>query len=129
MPLDIFTNGKIAKQYKMGRMKSTCIINEALASHFLQETVSSRRIMSFLSPRIVQSDTSLEKKNLLTMRILVNANQPQLKMYLKMMYFKTFSTETRSLYIMFFILLNVLVSTFLPLCEMNWMNSFWNTSC
>ena len=41
MLLDIFTNGKIAKQYKMGRMKSTCIINEALASHFLQETVSS----------------------------------------------------------------------------------------
>ena len=32
-PPDIFTDSKIAKLYKMGRMKSTWIINEALVLH------------------------------------------------------------------------------------------------
>ena len=42
---------KIAKFYKMGCMKSICILNEALAPHFLQETgspLTSRVVTQFI---------------------------------------------------------------------------------
>ena len=35
----IFPDSKIAKEYKMGKTKASCILNESLAPHFLQETV------------------------------------------------------------------------------------------
>ena len=35
----IFPDSKIAKEYKMGKTKASCIINESLAPHFLQQTV------------------------------------------------------------------------------------------
>ena len=36
---NIFPDSKIAKEYKMGKTKASCILNESLAPHFLQETV------------------------------------------------------------------------------------------
>ena len=35
----IFPDSKIAKEYKMGKTKASCILNESLAPHFLQQTV------------------------------------------------------------------------------------------
>ena len=34
-----FPDSIIAKEYKMGKTKASCILNESLAPHFLQETV------------------------------------------------------------------------------------------
>ena len=36
---NIFPDSKIAKKYKMGKAKASCILNDILAPHFLQETV------------------------------------------------------------------------------------------
>ena len=36
---NIFLDSKIAKGYKMGKTKASCILNESLAPHFLQDTV------------------------------------------------------------------------------------------
>ena len=36
---NIFPDSKITKEYKMGKTKASCILNESLAPHFLQETV------------------------------------------------------------------------------------------
>ena len=67
--LDIFTDSKIAKQYKMNHMKSTCIINEALKSQFLQETLSAMKDNAFSLATDGSNDTSLEKMNALAVRI------------------------------------------------------------
>ena len=61
--LDIFTDNKIAKLCKMGCMKSTCIINEALAPHLLQETVSAVKDSMFSLATDGSNDTGLEKMN------------------------------------------------------------------
>ena len=36
---NIFLDSKVAKEYKMGKTKASCILNESLAPHFLQDTV------------------------------------------------------------------------------------------
>ena len=36
---NIFPDSKIAKEYKMGRTKASCILNECFALHFLQQTL------------------------------------------------------------------------------------------
>ena len=66
---DIFTDNKVAKQYKMGRMKSTCIINKVLTPHFLQETVSAMKDDVFSLAKDGSNDTSLEKMNPLAVEI------------------------------------------------------------
>ena len=55
---NIFPESKIAKEHKIGKTKASCILNESLAPHFLQETVQIIKNGS--------NDTELEKINPLT---------------------------------------------------------------
>ena len=66
---NIFPDSKIAKEYKMGKTKASCILNESLAPHFLQETVQiMKNDFSSLSTD-GSNDTGLEKMSLLTVRL------------------------------------------------------------
>ena len=66
---DIFTENEIANLYKMGRMKSTCIINKVFATRLLQETISAMKANVFSLATDGSNDTGLEKMNPLTVRI------------------------------------------------------------
>ena len=39
IPPSIFPDYKLANEYKMGKTKASCVLNESLAPHFLQQTV------------------------------------------------------------------------------------------
>ena len=40
---DIFPDSKVAKEYASKRTKATCILNQALAPHFLKETIETMK--------------------------------------------------------------------------------------
>ena len=65
----IFPDSKIAKEYKMGKTKASCILNESLAPHFLQETVHIMKNDFCSLSTDGSNDTRLEKMNPLTVRL------------------------------------------------------------
>ena len=71
----IFLDSKIAKEYKMGKTKASCILNESLAPHFLQQTVAIMKT-DFCSLSTDNSNGSgLEKMNPVTVHLFdINTN-------------------------------------------------------
>ena len=67
---DLFRDSNIAKQYKMGRMKTTCILNEALVPNFLKETIEAMKADVYSLSTDGSNDTDLEKMNPLTVRLM-----------------------------------------------------------
>ena len=63
---NIFPESKIAKEYKIGKTKASCILNESLAPHFLQETVQIIKNDFYSLSTDGSNDTELEKINPLT---------------------------------------------------------------
>ena len=66
---DLFPDSNIAKQYKMGPMKTTCILNEALAPNFLKGTIEAMKAGVYSLSTDGSNDTDLEKMNPLTVRL------------------------------------------------------------
>ena len=62
----IFPDSKIAKEYKMGKTKASCILNESLALHFLQQTVGIMKTDFYSLSTDGSKDTGLDKINPLT---------------------------------------------------------------
>ena len=60
---NIFPDSKIAKEYKMGKTKASCILNESLASHSLQETVQIMKNDFYLLSTNGSNHTGLGKMN------------------------------------------------------------------
>ena len=58
---NIFPDSKTAKEYKMGKAKASCMLNERLAPHFLQETVQIMKNDFYLLSTDGSKDTGLEK--------------------------------------------------------------------
>ena len=63
----IFPDSEIAKEYKMGKTKASCILNESLASHFLQQMVDIMKTDFYSLSTDGSNDTGLEKMNPLTL--------------------------------------------------------------
>ena len=66
---NIFPDSKIAKEYKVGKTKASCILNESLAPHFLQETVQIMKNDFNLLSTDGSNGTGLEKMNPLTVQL------------------------------------------------------------
>ena len=60
---NIFPDSKIAKEYKMGKTKASCMLNESLAPHFFQETFQIMKNDFYLLSTDGSNDTGLEKIN------------------------------------------------------------------
>ena len=60
---NIFPDSKIAKEYKMGKTKASCILNESLAPHSLQETVQIMKNDFYLLSTNGSNHTGLGKMN------------------------------------------------------------------
>ena len=71
---NIFPESKIAKEYKIGKTKASCILNESLAPHFLQETVQIIKNDFYSSSTDGSNDTELEKINPLTVPLYDSSN-------------------------------------------------------
>ena len=56
---NIFPDSKIAKEYKMGKTKANCILNENIAPNFLQETVQIMKNDFYLLLTDGSNDTGL----------------------------------------------------------------------
>ena len=59
--LNIFPDSKIAKEYKIGKTKASCILNESLTPHFLQETTQIMKNDFYSLSTDGSNDTGLEK--------------------------------------------------------------------
>ena len=71
-----FPDNKIAKQYQCGATKTSCIISDALAPHFLQQVVKSMKTEPFTLSIIGSDDTGLSKMNPLIVTIFdINRNK------------------------------------------------------
>ena len=66
---ELFTDSKIAKQYKMGPMKTICILNESLAPNFLKGTIASMAADVHSLSTDGSNDTDLEKMNPLRVKL------------------------------------------------------------
>ena len=66
---NIFPDSKIAKEYKMGKTKASCILNENLPPNFLQETVQIMKNDFYSLLTDGSNDTGLEKMNPLAVRL------------------------------------------------------------
>ena len=72
---DLFPDSKIAKEYGSKRTKATCILNQALAPHFLKDTAEVTKNDFFSLSTDGSNDTNTEKMNPLTVRLYdVNRN-------------------------------------------------------
>lgn len=65
----IFPDSKIAKHYSSAATKTTCMINGAIAPHFLKETVNAMKKEPFSLLTDGSNDSGLQKMNPLTVRI------------------------------------------------------------
>ena len=63
---NVFPDIKIAKEYKMGKTKASCILNEIHAPHVLQETALSMKNDFYSLSTDGSNDAGLEKLNPLT---------------------------------------------------------------
>ena len=70
---DIFPDSDIAKSYASRRTKTTCIVNGAIAPSYQQALVEYMREKPFSIAIDGSSDSSLEKMNPLTVRILTDS--------------------------------------------------------
>ena len=71
----IFPDSKIAKEYKMGKTKASCILNESLAPYFRQQTVVIMKTDFCSLSTDDSNDSGLEKMNPLTVRLFdINTN-------------------------------------------------------
>ncbi len=66
---DIFPDSEIAKMYSCARTKTTCIVNGALAKHFLRSLVEHMKAEPFSLATDGSNDSGLQKMNPLTVRI------------------------------------------------------------
>ena len=66
---DLFLDSKIAKEYASKRTKATCILNQALAPHFLKETVDVMKSDVFSLSTDGSNDSDLKKMDPLTVRL------------------------------------------------------------
>ena len=66
---NIFPDIKIAKEYKMGKTKASCILNEILSPHFLLETVQGMKNDFYSLSTDGSNNIGLEKMNPLTVRL------------------------------------------------------------
>ena len=65
----LFPDSKIAQKYSTAATKTTCVINEAIAPHFLRETVNIIKCSPFSLLTDGSNDSGLEKMNPLTVKI------------------------------------------------------------
>ncbi len=71
-----FPDSKIAKQYSSAATKTTCMINGAIAPHFLKETIDIMKKEPFSLLTDGSNDSGLKKMNPLTVRLFdVNSNK------------------------------------------------------
>ena len=66
---DIFSDSEIAKNFSSRRMKTTCIINGAVAPSYQQSLVATMKTAPFSVAIDGSTDTGVEKMNPLTVRI------------------------------------------------------------
>ncbi|XP_067294047.1 protein FAM200A-like [Pseudorasbora parva] len=66
---ECFKDSKTAQEYKCARTKSSCIVNEALAPHFMSELVIQMREGPYTLITDGSNDTGVEKMNPLTVRM------------------------------------------------------------
>lgn len=71
---DIFPDSEIARNFSSRRMKTTCIINGAVAPSYQQLLVSTMKTAPFSVAIDGSTDTGVEKMNPLTVRILNTQN-------------------------------------------------------
>lgn len=71
----IFDDSKVAQRFSFAATKTTCMINGAIAPHFLKETVETIKESPFSLLTDGSNDTGLEKMNPLTVRIFDIRNQ------------------------------------------------------
>ena len=65
----IFPDSNIAKEHRMAKTKTTCILNKSLAPYFLQETVSIMKNEHYSLSADGSNDSDLEQMNPLTVRL------------------------------------------------------------
>ena len=65
----LFPETKIAQKYSAAASKTTCIINGAIAPHFLRETMNIMKCSPYSLLTDGSKDTGLEKMNPLTVKI------------------------------------------------------------
>ena len=65
----LFPDSKIAQKYSTAATKTTCVINGAIAPHFLRETVNIIKCSPFSLLTDGSNDSGLEKMNPLTVKI------------------------------------------------------------
>ena len=65
----ISPDSKIAKEYKMGKTKTNCILNESVVPHFLQQTVDIMKTDFYSLSKDGSNDTEIQKMNPRTVRL------------------------------------------------------------
>ena len=65
----IFPDSNIAKEHRMAKTKTTCILNKSLAPYFLQETVSIMKNEHYSLSADGSNDSDLEQMNPLNVRL------------------------------------------------------------
>ncbi|XP_065119841.1 uncharacterized protein [Paramisgurnus dabryanus] len=68
---ECFKDSKTAQEYKCARTKTSCIVNEALAPHFMNELVVYMREGPYTLITDGSNDTGVEKMNPLTVRLFI----------------------------------------------------------
>ena len=59
----ISPDSKIAKEYKMGKTKTNCILNESLAPHLLQQAVDIRKTDLYSLSKDGSNDREIQSSN------------------------------------------------------------------
>ena len=78
----IFPDIKMAKEYKIGKTKASCILNESLSPHFLHQTIDIMKTDFYSLFTYGSNDTGLEKKNPLTVCIFdINASMVDTQLF------------------------------------------------